>query len=117
MRKKRSRSRSTPQARFLGLDGYWRTFANLGMAGIVAGIAVYLITVALPNAQDRFHDEVRAEREAARVETEKSRQHGNTAAKLLADEIRNQTTTLSDHLTKNRETQMKILEAQLKNNK
>lgn len=118
-RKPARRPKPTPSPeitadKFLGLSGIFKQWANLGLAGILAGLAVYLVSVSLPNAQERFHDELRIEREIAVTERQKSREHGNSSARELAESIKEQTRVLSDHLSKNRETQLKILEAQLK---
>ena len=100
--------------KFTGLTGIWKQWASLGAVALLSCLAVYAVVVAMPRMQEAFHDELRIERDAARTDIQKSREHGNTAAKELADAIREQTKVLSDHQTKVRENQLKILEAQLK---
>ena len=110
----------TEADKFLGLTSIYKQWANLGMAGIVAGIAVYLITFTLPSIQDKFHSELKSERDVARQEQQKSREHGQQAVKELADAIKYQTTVLDENQRAVRKNQEKLIEIQeklLKNQK
>ena len=100
--------------KFLGLAGIWKQWANLGVVGVVCGIVIYLITVAVPKAQQSFHDELRLEREAARTEQQKSREHGEMAIKEISTAIRYQTTVLDDNQRAVRKNQEKLIELQEK---
>jgi len=87
--------KETPADKFIGLAGPWKTFANLGIAGIIAGSFIWLLTVQLPSMNRQFAEDLRYERECAHREAEKSREHGNKAAKDLSEAIKEQTQILN----------------------
>jgi len=101
-------------SRFLGLEGYWKQVANLGLAGVMCGLTIYLITVTLPNVQNKFHDELKSEREAHREDVEKSRKHGTESAKELAKAISEQSRMMDWHQTMIQTNQEQMIDYQKK---
>ena len=86
--------------KLLGLgSGAFGMAARFGMAGIVAYLCVHLILFTIPKMQDKFHEELRIERGAAKEEAEKSRDHGNRASKELGDAMREHTRLMDYHQT------------------
>lgn len=92
----------TPK-QFLGLSGFFRQWGNFGIAGVICGLAVWLVTVELPR-----------ERERSREDMDKARSHGDAAAKVLGEAIREQTAEIKDHNAKVRSNQEKMIEAMQK---
>lgn len=87
---------NNPEVRFAGLTGSARTWANLGVIGIISGLLTWMVMYANPANEKSHRDvveklltnsaaEIKSERDAARSEAEKSRTHGTAAAEKLAD--------------------------------
>lgn len=82
-----------------GLHGRFKQWANLGVIGTLSALTIYLVTWQNPamhesyiqsitSAQEKATQEIKAERDAARIESEKSRQHGSDAARELSNGLR-----------------------------
>ena len=104
---------------FLGVTGWIRSWANLGIAGVLCGLFAYLLMIEVPSIQSRFHETLKDERDVARevVNTErkvsreeshkerevyrgelsKSREHGDFAAKTISQQISEQTKILDEN--------------------
>lgn len=81
----------SPQEAFLGIGGKFRYWANLGIAGVMCGLIIYLVMVAMPSERDAYRHDINSEREAGRSEAEKSRAHGSEMGKEIGGAIREQT--------------------------
>ena len=74
----------------------WGVVSKFGIIGVMAvGFLGYAFWLS-PQQQQRFHEELKAEREANREDIGKSREHGNKAAKELGDAIREQTQAIRE---------------------
>lgn len=104
------------QEKFLGLAGFWKQFANFGIAGVLCAITIYLVAYLVPSMHEHFHDEMRLEREASRIEAQKSRDHGNQVGKDMTDAIREQTRVIDSHQTAVRENQKHLIDLLFKKN-
>ena len=65
--------------------------AKFGLAGVVAYLLVHLVLFTIPKTQDKFHEELKSERELLREQSQKSRDHGDKVSKELTEAIHQQT--------------------------
>lgn len=106
----------TPE-RFLGLKGMFKTAANLGIAGVMTGLAVYVVTVMLPDMQKEFQGLIREERASFREDAEKSREHGNNAVKEISEAVKELGEVITALQTKTHVNQERLIELQSKQSK
>lgn len=84
---------------FHGLKGKFKQWTSLGVIGLLSLMTLYLVVWQNPTTnkqhvehlvelQKTFATELKTERDSARLDAEKSRQHGNTAAQTFAEGLR-----------------------------
>lgn len=91
MKRKPASSLLSAADRFSGLTGFFKQWASLGVIGLVCGIMVWKIMLDDPAQRELLLKTVGDERTVSRDEQDKSRKHGNDAAKTLAEAINRQT--------------------------
>lgn len=72
-----------------------KTIVSVGFAGIVAW---YLLTKTVPEAQDKFHEELREERKNATEQIKQERDRSNERQKMSREHAREVTNTLSEEI-------------------
>lgn len=98
--------------KFSGLSGFFKQWAGLGVIGVICGLMAWKITVDDPANRELMMSIVKEERSVSRDETDRSRKHGNDAAKALAEAINKQTAVIDDHQTKVRKNQEDLIHIQ-----
>ena len=103
--------------RFHGLAGLWKSIASFGVIGVLSALTVYLVIWILPEEREAAREEIKAERAAARLDAEKSREHGTQAAREIGESVRELSNTIIEVQSKTHRNQERLIELQMKNAK
>jgi low affinity Fe/Cu permease len=71
-------------SKFLGLEGAWKTAANLGIAAVMTFLFSFLVMHQIPSIQEKFHEELRAERQVFRDELRSLRESDARTGEKIA---------------------------------
>ena len=115
----------TPASKFSGLTGQWKNIANFGIIGVVAYLMVHMVLFTFPEmqkahlstikeTQDSTRKEIQEERAAARVDSEKSREHGTRSAEKMAMSIDSLNNTFREVQAETQANQRRMIELQIK---
>ena len=110
---------------FTSLKGGFKQWASLGVIGVLAGLTCYLVMWQSPamhtahlkvitDMQTITAAEIKAERDAARADAEKSRAHGNDAAKVMGESIKSLNDTFIRVQERTQENQKTLIDLQIK---
>ena len=86
---------TNPADAFTGLIGSWKQIAAFGVTGVVCAMLAYQSLIIVPKMHEDHNTHIKDYVEGSRTEADKSREHGNTAAKAMSDAIREQTQEIS----------------------
>jgi hypothetical protein len=102
----------TAADRFSGLMGNWKQITSLGIIGFVSFLLAFKLVVDDPAARALLLKTIGEERTISRDDTDKSRKHGNEAAKILSGAIEGLLTEAKDHNIKVRKNQEDLIRIQ-----